>query len=137
MSKILSGVNLLYVFPCGINIISMDAGTRSMRNIFLSLLFFGCVDIVSASQDLDFIAARKAFEAGDSKKLAIKIPRLQGYILESYGAYYQLQLQLDKVKSDKKIKVDITAVRKFLTTYQGSFLADRIRGQWLKILGET
>ena len=108
-----------------------------MRNILLTLLFFGCVDIVAASQDLDFIAARKAFEAGNSKKLAIKIPRLRGHRLESYGDYYQLQLQLDEVKSDKKIKVDITAVRKFLTSYQGSFLADRIRGQWLKILGET
>ena len=108
-----------------------------MRNILLTLLFFCCVDIVTASQDLDFIAVRKAFEAGDSKKLAIKIPRLRGHILESYGAYYQLQLQLDEAKSDKKMKVDITAVRKFLTSYQGSFLADRIRGQWLKILGET
>lgn len=133
----MSGVNLLCVFPCGIKIISLDAGIRLMRNILLTLLFFGCVDIVAASQDLDFIAARKAFEAGNSKKLAIKIPRLRGHILESYGDYYQLQLQLDEVKSDKKIKVDITAVRKFLTSYQGSFLADRIRGQWLKILGET
>ena len=63
MSKILSGVNLLCVFPCGIKIISLDAGISLMRNILLTLLFFGCVDIVAASQDLDFIAARKAFEA--------------------------------------------------------------------------
>ncbi len=124
-------------FPCWIKTIYLDAGIGLMRNILLTLLFFCCADIVTASQDLDFIAARKAFKAGDSKKLAIKIPRLRGHILESYGAYYQLQLQLDEARSDKKMKVDITAVRKFLTSYQGSFLADRIRGQWLKILGET
>ena len=127
----------MYVFPCGIKVISLDAGIRLMRNILLTLLFFGCVDIVAASQDLDFIAARKAFEAGNAKKLAIKIPRLRGHILESYGDYYQLQLQLDEVKSDKKIKVDMAAVRKFLTNYQGSYLADRVRGQWLKILGKN
>ena len=137
MSKTVTGVNLLCVFPCGINIISPDAGIRFMRNIFLTLLFLGCVDTVAASQDRDFIAARKAFQTGNSKRLAINVPRLQGHILESYVAYYQLQLQLDKAKSDKKAKVDINAVRRFISRYQDSLLADRIRGEWLKILGKT
>ena len=50
-------------FPCWIKTIYLDAGIRLMRNILLTLLFFCCVDIVAASQDLDFIAVRKAFKA--------------------------------------------------------------------------
>ena len=137
MSRTESGVNFLCGFPCEINNISPDAGIRFMRGILLALLFFSYVDTVVASQNRDFIAARKAFQTGNSKRLAINVPRLQGHILEPYVAYYQLQLQLDKTKSDKKAKIDINTVRRFFSRYQDSPLADRIRGEWLKILGKT
>ena len=108
-----------------------------MRNIFLILLFLNYAGIVLASQDQDFIAARKAFQAGDSKLLAMNFSNIKGHILESYVDYYQLQLSLDKAKLDKKIEIDIARIRDFLVRYQGSLLADKIRSEWLKILGET
>ncbi len=101
-----------------------------MKNIFLVLLFLGCVGTLEASQDKDFIAARKAFQAGKPTRLAVEIPRLEGHILESYALYYQLNLQLEKQD------VDEDTVRKFLNRFQGSLLADKIRGVWLKKLGE-
>lgn len=131
------GVNLLCSFSCGLNFISPDMGIRFVRNILLVLLFLGYVDALAASQDPDFIAARKAFQMGDSKRLAIIFPRLKGHVLESYVDYYQLQLQLDRAKSDKKARVDTNAVRKFISRYQDSLLADRLLGEWLKILGKT
>lgn len=102
-----------------------------MKNIFLVLLFLGYIGTLAASQDRDFITARKAFRAGNSARLAVEIPRLQGHVLESYAAYYQLSLQLEKAD------VGSDAVRKFLSRYQDSLLADNIRGEWLKILGKT
>ena len=102
-----------------------------MKNIFLVLLFLGYVGTLAASQDKDFIAAHKAFRAGKSARLAVEIPRLQGHVLESYVAYFQLSLQFEKPD------VDTDAVRKFLSRYQDSLLADNIRGKWLKILGKT
>ena len=97
----MSGVNFLCNLSCEVNIISQGTRINLMRNIFLALLFLGYVDTVTASQDRNFIAAHKAFETGNSKRLAINVPRLQGHILEPYVAYYQLQLQLDKVKAGK------------------------------------
>ncbi len=137
MSRTESGDNLLCGFSCGLNIAAPDAGIRFMRSILLALLFLSYVDTAVASQDRDFIAARKAFQSGNSMRLAINVPRLQGHILEPYVAYYQLQLQLDKAKSDKKEKIDINTIRRFISRYQDSRLADRIRGEWLKILGKT
>ena len=132
-----SRVNLSCDFTFVPNVISPDMGIRFMRSILLVLLFLTYVDTVVASQDRDFIAARKAFQAGNSKRLAINVPRLQGHILEPYVAYYQLQLKFDKAKSDKKIKIDINEVKRFFSRYKDSRLADRIRGEWLKILGKT
>ncbi len=104
-----------------------------MKNIFLVLLFLGYVGTLAASQDDAFIAVRKAFRAGNSARLAINIPHLQGHVLESYAIYYKLSLQLE----DPDVDVDADTVRKFLFRYQGSLLADKIRGEWLKILGKT
>ena len=64
MSKTVTGVNFFCVFPCGINIISPDAGIRFMRNILLTLLFLGCVDTVAASQDRDLSLHVKHFRQG-------------------------------------------------------------------------
>tara|TARA_Y100001936_G_scaffold252786_1_gene314107 strand:- start:7467 stop:9416 length:1950 start_codon:yes stop_codon:yes gene_type:complete len=108
-----------------------------MRNIFFILLFLSYASIVSANQDRHFIAAWKAFRAGDSKQLAMNASRLKGHILEYYVDYYQIQLYLDKAKSDRKTQINATVVINFLTRYQGSFLADKIRSEWLKILGES
>ncbi|TFH12418.1 MAG: transglycosylase [Nitrosomonadales bacterium] len=102
-----------------------------MKNIFLALLLFGYAGTLTASQDRDFITARNVFQAGNSTRLAAIAPRLKGHVLESYVAYYQLSLQLGNSN------VDANAVRRFLSRYQGSLLANRIRGEWLKILGET
>tara|TARA_B100000686_G_scaffold204217_1_gene211011 strand:- start:13456 stop:15405 length:1950 start_codon:yes stop_codon:yes gene_type:complete len=108
-----------------------------MRNIFFILLFLSYVGTVFGNQDNNFIAARKAFQAGDSKRLALNVSSLKGHILESYVDYYKLQLSLDKAKLDKRIEIDIATVRSFLVRHQGSLLADKIRSEWLRILGET
>ncbi len=101
-----------------------------MKNIFLVLLLFGYVGTLTANQDRGFIAAREAFKAKNLARIAVEIPRLEGHILESYLLYYQLSLQLEKQN------VDESTVRKFLVRFRGSLLADKIRGLWLKKLGE-
>ena len=102
-----------------------------MKNIFLVLLFLGYVGTLAASQDDAFIAVRKAFRVGNSARLAINIPHLQGHLLESYAIYYQLSLQLE----DPDVDVDADTVRKFLFRYQGSLLADNESGFSPDLLG--
>lgn len=78
--------------------------------------------------DADFLAARDAYKAGNVAKLETYVPRLQGYVLEPYINYWQLQSQLETVEPD--------AVRHFMLQYSDSALADRLRGAWLKALGK-
>ena len=99
-----------------------------MKKFLPGLLLLVFTGTAAASQDADFIAARQAFQAGNSARLDIHVRRLQGHVLEPYAAYYQLRLQLENVNAD--------AVKKFLSQYQDSSLADRLQGEWLKTLGK-
>src|SRR5450755_2565009 len=78
--------------------------------------------------DADLVLARDAFHAGDSTRLDRIAPRLKGHLLESYVEYWQLRLKLDDADPER--------VRSFLTRREGSPLADRLRGEWLKSLGK-
>ena len=99
-----------------------------MKEFLLGLLLLVLTGTSAASQDDDFIAARQAFQAGNSVRLETYARRLQGHVLEPYADYYRLSLQLENI--------DASALRKFLAHNQGSFLADRLQGEWLKTLGK-
>lgn len=99
-----------------------------MKKFLPGLLLLVLTGTSAASQDDDFIAARQAFQAGNSARLETHARRLQGHVLEPYAAYYQLSLQLENI--------DANTVKKFLAHNQGSFLADRLQGEWLKTLGK-
>jgi soluble lytic murein transglycosylase len=80
-----------------------------------------------AQSDADFLAARAAFDKGDRAKLAVVAPRLASHVLAPYVAYWQLKLGIEDASPQ--------AVRSFLDKYAGSPLADRLRSDWLKMLG--
>lgn len=99
-----------------------------MRKFLFGLLLLILAGPLAASQDDDFIAAREAFRVGDSARLAVYAKRLQGHVLEPYAAYYQLRLHLEDAETGM--------IKAFLSRYQDSLLADKLRGEWLKILGK-
>ena len=86
------------------------------------------VAIAEPSDDL-FLAAKDAARAGDRAKLERLSGELNGYELESYVTYWRLQ-------PDLKTMPDTTAVRAFLADNAGSYLAEKLRGDWLKQLGK-
>lgn len=83
----------------------------------------------AADRDDDVLAAREAFRIGDSKKLALLVKRLDGNILESYAVYWLLQSNL--------VAADPRDIRAFLDTYRDSPLSERLRADWLKLLGKN
>ncbi len=97
--------------------------------------FVGCGLIVfaalacGADRDDDVLAAREAFRVGDSKKLALLAKRLDGDILESYPVYWRLQVKLEAA--------DPRDIRAFLATYRDGPLPERLRADWLKLLGKN
>lgn len=82
-----------------------------------------------AGQDEDFLAARDAFRAGDAAKLERFAQRLKKSPLEVYAGYYQLRLDLEHADAKK--------VREFLARPEDTPVIDRLRGEWLKVLGKS
>lgn len=83
---------------------------------------------VAAGHDDDFLAARDAFRVGNSARLNMLAKRLDGYVLEPYVAYYQLHMRLGDAGEE--------AVRDFVAKHADSPLSDRLRADWLRILGQ-
>lgn len=84
---------------------------------------------IAAAGDDDFMAMRDAFRANDTRKLDLYAPRLKGHLLEPYAAYWQLRSRLDDA--------DPQSVRAFLAEYKDTFVAERMRADWLKRLGKN
>lgn len=80
-----------------------------------------------ASADDAFHGALAAYRAGDALKLARHAAALEGHVLEPYGEYWRLRLRLEETASGE--------IRAFFAKYPGSYLAQRLRADWLRDLG--
>ncbi|MBI3068258.1 MAG: transglycosylase, partial [Betaproteobacteria bacterium] len=99
-----------------------------MKRLLMACLVLAAVAAHGASQDEDFLAAREAFRSGNAKKLDLHARRLQGHILEPYVAYWQLRLRLEDAAREE--------VQAYVLRYRDTPLSDRLRADWLKVLGK-
>lgn len=81
------------------------------------------------ADDEDFIAAREAFRSGDAAQLEHLAARFRHSPLEPYLTYYQLRLNLETVNP--------ALIRQFLARPEDTPVIDRLRGEWLKLLGKN
>jgi len=81
-----------------------------------------------ASADENFLRAYDAFRAGDALKLQKFSTLPAGHVLAPYLEYWRLKLRLEDAADDE--------VRAFLEHEAGTYLADRLRADWLKQLGK-
>ena len=79
-----------------------------------------------AALDEELLAARDAYQSNNAARLEALAPRLQGYLLESYVAYWRLSLRLEEASPGE--------VRGFLAAHRDGPLAERLRSEWLKSL---
>lgn len=83
------------------------------------------------SADDAFLAAREAARVGDEERLAALAAVLEDHPLTSYVEFWRLQARL---RSDAPEHVD-AAVARFLERHAGTYIADRMRLEWLLALG--
>ncbi|MGI8895854.1 MAG: hypothetical protein ACR2HE_09445, partial [Casimicrobiaceae bacterium] len=83
---------------------------------------------VLAQSDADFLAAKAVFERADRGRLHALAPKLSGHVLAPYVAYWQLKLSLDEATHD--------SVRAYVDRHPDTPLAERLRGDWLKMLAK-
>ncbi len=76
-----------------------------------------------------FLALRDAARRDDLRATGMLADRLSNYTIPSYVDYYRLKVRLRDAAPEE--------VRAFLTRYEGSAIADRMRNDWLLELGRT
>ncbi|GAB2530224.1 lytic transglycosylase domain-containing protein [Simplicispira piscis] len=71
---------------------------------------------------------QQAFRKGDRKKLEQLLPTVRGHALEPWAAYWTLKARLNEATDAE--------VQAFLQRYAGSYQEDRLRNDWLLLLGQ-
>ncbi len=74
------------------------------------------------------LAMQQAYRKGDRSQLAQLLPAVRGHVLEPWGAYWELRLRLEDAQPEE--------VQAFLTRWAGSYQEDRLRNDWLLLLGQ-
>lgn len=80
------------------------------------------------SADEAILEMSQAFKKGDRKRLSSLLPQVQGHILEPWAAYWEIYTRLNELGP--------TEIRNFLSRYAGSYQEDRLRNDWLLLLGK-
>jgi soluble lytic murein transglycosylase len=79
--------------------------------------------------DAAFLLARDAFRNGERVRLGRQLALLQGHPLQPWAEYWSLRLRLDDG--------DAGGVPDYLGRHAGSYLAEKLRGDWLRELGKA
>lgn len=80
------------------------------------------------SADAVLLDMQKAFLKRDRSTLAQLLPQASGHPLEPWAAYWELKSRLETASPDE--------IQGFLTRYAGTYQEDRMRNDWLLILGK-
>jgi soluble lytic murein transglycosylase len=92
---------------------------------------------VSATHDTAFIAAREATRTGNGLRLGQAVAALPvDYVLRPWADYWQLRQQLAANAESGADTVDSSGIISFLQTHEGSYLAEKLRTDWLYFLGK-
>ena len=71
---------------------------------------------------------QQAFRKSDRKRLTALLPEARGHALEPWAAYWELKARLDEASAQE--------VQDFMRRYADSYQEDRLRNDWLKLLGQ-
>jgi len=82
----------------------------------------------ASAADNVIIEMNKAFKRGDRARLAQLLPQARGHALEPWAAYWDLKLRLGEAGAQE--------VQDFLSRYAGTYQEDRLRNDWLLLLGQ-
>jgi soluble lytic murein transglycosylase len=82
---------------------------------------------VSERGDAVLLEMAQAFKRNDRRRLTALLPQARGHLLEPWAAYWELRARLDEASTAE--------IRQFLQRYAGTYQEDRLRNDWLLLLG--
>lgn len=71
---------------------------------------------------------QQAYSKNNKARVTQLLPQVQGHPLEGWGAYWELRGRLDTASPAE--------IQAFLNRYAGSYVEDRMRNDWLLLLGQ-
>jgi len=74
------------------------------------------------------LSMHQAFRKGDRAQLTRLLPQAAGHPLEAWAAYWELKARLEVASDDE--------VQAFLERWKGTYQEDRLRNDWLLLLGQ-
>jgi len=95
---------------------------------FLCPLTISLATAQTAPGDNLIIDMNQAFKRGDRKKLSALLPQAKGHVLEPYAAYWELKARLGEATPQE--------VQDFYARYPNTYQEDRLRNDWLLLLGQ-
>lgn len=108
-----------------------------IRAILTSIIFlFGALTAQAANpakaRSLDperlFHDLREAFSQNNNQRLSALAPLAKGHVLEPWAAYWELKARLENAHASE--------VNTFLRRYAGTYQEDRLRNDWLLVVGK-
>ena len=85
--------------------------------------------VIGNGADADFVALRESALRGETAESNRLANRLDSYPIQSYIEYYKLYPRLPSAPEGE--------IRQFLERYDGTAIADRLRNDWLLLLGRA
>ena len=103
---------------------------KAIRNLaaagFAALALVSLPAAATQGADEALLGAFDAYRAGDPIKLARYAKQLEGHVLSPWLEYWRLSMRLDDAPRAE--------VREFLSKQAGTYVAERLRGEWLRVL---
>jgi soluble lytic murein transglycosylase len=100
---------------------------KVFRNLAALLAVVSVPALGANSADEAVLGAYDAYGAGDPIKLAKHAKTLEGHVLAPWLDYWRLSMRLEDAP--------IAEVREFLSRNADVYVAERLRGEWLRVLG--
>ncbi len=91
----------------------------------------------TSAMDTPFIELRNAYRDRDFTKIDQLSMALQNYDMPAYVEYYRLSARTIDSNGNVQIGVPIDEIRQFLQRYDGLYIADKMRGEFLLTLGQA
>ncbi len=93
----------------------------------IALAGAACVHAQVKGDDL-ILDMNQAFRQGNRARLVQLLPLVRGHVMEPWAAYWELRSRLDTAQTAE--------VQEFFTRYAGTYQEDRLRNDWLLLLGQ-
>jgi soluble lytic murein transglycosylase len=112
-----------------LNFLSRISPNASISLILTSLLSVCAVpSFAQSNADNVLLEMNAAYKKLDKKRLTDLLPQASGHSLEPWAAYWELKARLEEASD--------ADVQRFLARYVGTYQEDRMRNDWLMLLGQ-